>query len=82
MDLKEQFYSVLVVSSSEAFNNAMSGLLPVSRYDPVRYVGGISAAKRILTDREFDFVIINSPLPDGAGTDLAIDFSNSGGELY
>lgn len=79
MDLKEQFYSVLVVSSSEAFNNALSALLPAFRYDPVRYVSGIGAAKRILNEREFDFVIINSPLPDGAGTDLAIDCSNSGG---
>ena len=79
MDLKEQFYSVLVVSSSEAFNNALSALLPAFRYDPVRYVSGIGTAKRILNEREFDFVIINSPLPDGAGTDLAIDCSNSGG---
>ena len=81
MDLKEQFYSVLVVSASEAFNNALSALLPAFRYDPVRYVSGISAAKRILNEREFDFVIINSPLPDGIGTELAIDFSNSSGGI-
>ena len=73
MDLKEQFYSVLVVSSSEAFNNALSALLPAFRYDPVQYVSGIGTAKRILNERGFDFVIINSPLPDGAGTDLASD---------
>ncbi len=81
MDLKEQFYSVLVVSASEAFNHALSGLLPAFRYDPVRYVSGISAAKRILNEREFDFVIVNSPLPDDIGTTLAIDFSNSSGGI-
>ena len=79
MDLKEQIYSVLVVSASENFNNALSALLPAFRYEPVRYAGGIGAAKRILNEKEFDFLIINAPLPDDAGTDLAIDFSSSGG---
>ena len=81
MDLKEQVYSVLVVSASENFNNALSGLLPAFRYAPVRYVSGISAAKRILSERDFDFLILNSPLPDGPGTDLAIDFSSSSGGI-
>ena len=81
MDLKEQIYSVLVVSASENFNNALSGLLPAFRYAPVRYVSGISAAKRILSERDFDFLILNSPLPDGSGTDLAIDFSSSSGGI-
>ena len=81
MDLKEQIYSVLVVSASENFNNALSGLLPAFRYAPVRYVSGISAAKRILSERDFDFLILNSPLPDGSGKDLAIDFSSSSGGI-
>ncbi len=81
MDLKEQIYSVLVVSASENFNNALSALLPAFRYAPVRYVSGISAAKRILSERDFDFLILNSPLPDGPGTDLAIDFSSSSGGI-
>ena len=81
MDLKEQIYSILVVSASENFNNALSGLLPAFRYAPVRYVSGISAAKRILSERDFDFLILNSPLPDGPGTDLAIDFSSSSGGI-
>ncbi len=81
MDLKEQIYSVLVVSASENFNNALSALLPSFRYDPVRFVSGVSAAKRVLNEKEFDFLIINSPLPDDAGTDLAIDFSSSGGGI-
>ena len=81
MDLKEQVYSVLVVSASENFNNALSGLLPAFRYAPVRYVSGISAAKRILSERDFDFLILNSPLPDGSGTDLAIDFSSASGGI-
>ena len=81
MELRNQCYSVLIVSASEAFNNALSALLPAYRYDPLRIVSGVSAAKRILNEREFDFLIINSPLPDGNGTDLAIDFSSTDGGI-
>ncbi len=77
MGLKEQIYSVLVVSASDNFNDALSGLLPASHFDPVRYVSGISAAKRLMSEREFDLVIINSPLPDDIGTGFAIDVSSS-----
>lgn len=75
MSLKEQVYSVLVVSASERFNEALSTLLPPSRYQPVCTVSDISSAKRAVTDREFDFVIINSPLPDNPGIRFAIDVS-------
>lgn len=77
MGLKEQIYSVLVVSSSEKFNDAVSALLPGSHFDPIRYVSSISAAKRLISGRDFDFVIINSPLPDDIGTGFAIDISSS-----
>lgn len=79
MGLKEQVYSVLVVSGSESFNGALSSLLPASRFDPVRYVSGISAAKRCMNEREYDLVIINSPLPDDVGTGFAADISGTNG---
>lgn len=75
MDLREQVYSVLVVSASENFNQALSSLLPAAHYDPVSYAGSINSARRILNERDFDFVIINAPLPDDSGTGLAIDVS-------
>ncbi|MBQ6503926.1 MAG: ANTAR domain-containing protein [Flexilinea sp.] len=77
MGLKEQIYSVLVVSSSENFNGAVSALLPGSHFDPIRFVSSISAAKRLMNERDFDLVIINSPLPDDIGTGFAIDISSS-----
>ncbi|MGI6279598.1 MAG: ANTAR domain-containing response regulator [Acutalibacteraceae bacterium] len=77
MSLKEQVYSVLIVSASETFNDAVSALLPPSRYCPVQYVSRISAAKRIIAERDFDFIIINSPLPDDEGMRFAIDTCNS-----
>lgn len=75
MSLKEQVYSVLIVSAAERFNDALSLLLPPSRYHPVCKVSDISTAKRALAERTFDFVIINSPLPDDPGIRFAIDTS-------
>ena len=77
MSLKERVYSVLIVSAAESFNDALSALLPNSKYSPTHFVSNISAAKRVLAERAFDFVIINSPLPDDVGTRYAIDTANS-----
>ncbi len=73
MPLKERIYSVLVVSASEKLNIALSNLLPEFRCQPVRFVSSISAGKRAWSERSYDFVIVNSPLPDDAGIRFAID---------
>ncbi len=78
MSLKEQVYSILIVSSAENFNTALSALLPESKYTPIHIVSNVSTAKRELAERPFDFVLINSPLPDDIGTRFAIDTSNNG----
>ena len=77
MSLKERIYSVLIVSAAENLNTALVALLPESKYGPVDTLSSISAAKRALAERTFDFVIINSPLPDDIGTRFAIDTGNS-----
>ncbi|MBO6055230.1 MAG: response regulator [Oscillospiraceae bacterium] len=73
MSLKERSYSVLVVSAAEKLNTALSDLMPESHYEPVRVVSSVSAGKRAWSERSFDFVIINSPLPDDVGIRFAID---------
>lgn len=75
MSLQEQIYSVLIVSASDAFNQSLLPLLPDSKFDPVRIETSVSAAKRALADRTYDFVVINSPLPDDAGVRFAMDIS-------
>lgn len=75
MSLQEQMYSVLVVSASDAFNASLTPLLPVSKFDPVRVETSVNAAKRALADRSYDFILINSPLPDDAGVRFAMDVS-------
>ena len=77
MSLKERVYSVLVVSTAEKLNTALISLMPESRYSPVRIVSGISAARRLLSERPFDFIIVNSPLPEGDGSRFVIDIASS-----
>ena len=75
MSLQEQIYSVLVVSASDTFNSALIPLLPDSKFDPVRFETSVNSAKRALADRTYDFIVINSPLPDDAGVRFAMDLS-------
>ena len=66
MSLKERVYSVLIVSAAESFTSSLSSLLTESRYTPVHIVSSVSAAKRAISERTYDYVIINSPLHDDA----------------
>lgn len=66
-------YSVLVVSASEKMDESFRKLLPVSRYSLVTFVTSISAAKRAVLNTFYDFVIINTPLPDDFGVNFATE---------
>lgn len=77
MSLQEQVYSVLIVSATDTFNASLQALLPDSRFSPIRFENSINAAKRTLLERTYDFVIINSPLPDDAGTRFSVDISST-----
>jgi response regulator NasT len=48
-------------------------MLPKALYNPVSFATDLSSAKRMKAQRHFDFIIVNSPLPDGFGTEFAID---------
>ncbi|MBP5293849.1 MAG: ANTAR domain-containing protein [Clostridia bacterium] len=77
MSLKEQIYSVLVVSAADSFNRALPELFPKASFSPINIVTDVSSAKRAVSERDFDFVIINSPLPDDVGMRFAIDSVSS-----
>ena len=78
MSLEERDYSVLVVSAAEKFNTVISELLTESGYRQIRYESSVSAARRAFSENAYDFVIINSPLPDDVGVRFAVDVSTSG----
>ena len=77
MSLAERVYSVLVVSASEKFNQALPEFFPIPTFSPLTIVSNISSAKRAVSERDYDLVIVNSPLPDDAGFLFAIDTGNS-----
>lgn len=81
MSLKERSYSVLLVSSSEKFNESVVSLLRESGCSPLLTVSSISSAKRVISERAFDCVIINSPLPDNTGERFAIDICECRGTV-
>ena len=68
-------YGVLVVSSSEKLASSLTSLLTETGHSPVEHVKSVSAAKRAMIDRTYDFVIINSPVGDDIGVRLATDVS-------
>ena len=73
MSLQKRTYSVLVVSSSVKLRDALTDLLPESDYSPVKTVGDINSAKREASERDYDFIVVNSPLPDDTGLRFSID---------
>ncbi len=76
MPLEVRFYRTLVVSSSEKFNSVLVPLLSSAQCDPIIFADSIAAAKRKSLENSFDFIIINSPLPDETGAKYAIDVSS------
>lgn len=81
MSLEERTYTMLAVSAAERFNTALPGLLPGQGFCRITFAGGVSAGKRLLAERPFDFLLVNSPLPDGPGVGLAIDACQRGGTV-
>ncbi len=65
-------YSVLLVSASEKLNTSVLPLFPGSDFWPVTVVDSLSRARRLLLQQSYDLVVVNAPLPDGMGTDLAM----------
>lgn len=73
MSLKERVYNILLVSATDTFASAFSELLPSTKCSSIRTAASISSAKRKIANQSFDFIIINTPLPDDFGTRFAID---------
>ncbi len=73
MDFAQHAYKVLIVSSSDKFVRPMLDMLPEKMFNPIETASDVAQARRKLLEREFDIVIINSPLRDEFGTKLALD---------
>ncbi len=69
----KRIYSVLLVSAAEKVNTALMGLMNNERYEPITVVDTVARAQRSMVERDYDLVIINSPLPDDFGRKFAVD---------
>lgn len=73
MVFQERTYSVLLVSAGEKFAKTLTELLPPARFWPVTAVKSADEARRVRLSGGYDVVLINTPLPDELGVQLAID---------
>lgn len=74
---KESGYSVLIVSSSDKFNESLSSVMPKEDYDPIITANSVNEARRLINQREFDLVLVNSPLTDESGVSFSADVAES-----
>ena len=76
---KELQMSVLIASSNEKFDQVLLSLLPANEYGPAEVVNSAGAARRKLNAQSFDLFIVNAPLKDERGANLAVDIATETG---
>lgn len=72
---EKSLYSVLVVSSSAKSRESVLSMLPASLYKPVVCASSAGEAKRMMLSSSYDIVVVDAPLPDQFGYELACDIS-------
>ena len=72
MSAAKELSGVLIISP-RASGEKIAGMLDTMLFEPVRIVTNAGEGRRLLSDDSFDIVIINAPLPDDAGYELALD---------
>lgn len=77
MPVEKPVKRVLTVSYIDKIKDYLTEVLPLNEYDLSATVKSASEAKRLLSTVDFDLVIINTPLPDELGTDLALNLADS-----
>ena len=68
-------YRVLIAGANDRTFDSLRELLPPDSYEPPLRAGSAGEAKRMLLETDVDLVILNSPLRDEFGTQLALNLS-------
>lgn len=76
MATEKRKYRVLVADSGDKIYDYISQSLPRSDYDPILRAGDAGEARRMLLNAPVDIVVINTPLKDDFGTELALDLAD------
>ena len=75
MATEKRKYRVLVADSGDKIYEYISQSLPRGDSDPIVKAGDAGEVRRMMLDTPADIVIINTPLRDEFGTELAIDLA-------
>ena len=68
-------YRVLIAGANDRTFDSLRELLPPDSYEPPLRAGSAGEAKRMLLETDVDLVILNAPLRDEFGTQLALNLS-------
>lgn len=71
----KNIYKVLVAGTNDKTFALLQTLLPGSSYDPPLRAGSAGEAKRMALDYAVDIAILNAPMRDEFGTQLALDLA-------
>ena len=71
----KNIYKVLVAGANDKTFALLQTLLPGSNYDPPLRAGSAGEAKRMALDYAVDIAILNAPMRDEFGTQLALDLA-------
>ncbi|MDO4188370.1 MAG: ANTAR domain-containing protein [Lachnospiraceae bacterium] len=69
--------SVLIVTGSDKIYDFMVDILPQKEFYPVSRASTCGEARRLLVSQQYDILVINTPMPDDFGIDLALDYADS-----
>ena len=71
----KNIYKVLVAGANDKTFALLQTLLPGSSYDPPLRAGSAGEAKRMALDYAVDIAILNAPMRDEFGAQLALDLA-------
>lgn len=71
--LKEFKYNILITSQNDLFNTQISKMFPPEIINILDFASNGALARRMILERNYEILIINSPLNDENGINLAID---------
>ena len=77
-DHEKTLHSILIASPSETFDSAVRRSLPSGRFMTVDFCRNAASARQRFFERYYDIVMINFPLPDETGAELAFDIAEQG----
>lgn len=69
--------SALIISSSDKGKDILSDILKMSGFSSIDTASSGSEGRRVLMDNNFDLILINAPLFDEFGHDLALNITTN-----